>query len=163
MKKETKLNPQLRFWRVLNKYCVLCIFNVDLLLQCLLWRQHCDYAWAASCTLGQLRGLLSSCVDSLSLRTSLYNSSLLYFLSHPELRRSASAHMRMPFLEDFFWVRLNHFISTNQRTKNNLIEVWSKQLSILSCFFFSSYSEFSLVSNLATCVNCLDLHECKPT
>ena len=29
--------------------------------------------------------------------------------------------------------------------------------------FFSSKSEFSLVSNLATCVNCLVLHECKPT
>ena len=31
-------------------------------------------------------------------------------------------------------------------------------------FFFSSKSEFSLVSNSATCVNnCLNLHECKPT
>ena len=29
--------------------------------------------------------------------------------------------------------------------------------------FFSSKSELWLVSNLATCVNCLVLHECKPT
>ena len=54
------------------------------------------------------------------------------------------------------------FHNYKKRTKNNLIEVWRKQFSIWVAFF-SSKSEFSLVSNLATCVNYLDLHECKPT
>ena len=136
-KKETKFNPQLRFWQVLNKYCVFCIFNIDLFLQCHLWWQHCDYAWAASCTLGQLRGLLSSFVDSLSMRTSLYNSSLLYFLIRAEWRYNTSTHMKMPFLEYFFRVRPNHFTSTKK--KNQEQSHWSVKKAVINIelLFFS--------------------------
>ena len=134
--KNQTFNPQLSFWQVLNKYCVFWLFYIDLLLQCCLWWHHCDYAWVASCTFGQLCGLLSSFVESLSMRKHLYNSSALYFLKHSELRHNAAAHMKMLFLEYFFLSETESFHKYKKRTKNNLIEVWRKQLSILSCCFF---------------------------
>ena len=75
IKKETKLNPQLRFWQVLNKYCVFCFFNIELISDCSPYGEHCGYAWAAPCINGQLCGLLCIFVASVSLRTSLSNSS----------------------------------------------------------------------------------------
>ena len=118
-----KLNPQLSFWQVLNKYCVFWLFYIDLLLQCCLWWHHCDYAWVASCTFGQLCGLLSSFVDSLSMRKHLYNSSVLYFLKHSELRHNASAHMKMLLLEYFF---LNETESFHKYKKKEPRTIWLK-------------------------------------
>ena len=155
IKKETKLNPQLRFWQVLYKHWP--AVGLPSLWTVLWLRVSCFLNfWAAACSVEQF------CRFSFDENVFVqFKSTLLSKICR--MQAYAFAHIRLPILECFFCVRLNQFISTNKRTKNNLMEVWRKQLSILSSFFFSSNSEFSLVSNLATCVNCLDLHECKPT
>ena len=143
IKKTQTFNPQLRFWQVLNKNCVFWLFYIDLLLQCCQWRQQCNYAWVSSCTLEQLRGLLSSFVDSLSMRTSLYNSSLLYFLLHSEWKHS-TAHMKMRCLEKFFWVRPNHFTSTKKEPRTISLKCEESSYQYWVAFFL--FQKWILIS-----------------
>ena len=128
--KNQTFNPQLSFWQVLNKNCVFWLFYIDLLLQCCLWWHHCDYAWVASCTFGQLCGLLSSFVESLSMRKHLYNSSALYFLKHSELRHNAAAHMKMLFLEYFFLSETESF--QDYKKKNQEQSYWSVKKAVVN-------------------------------
>ena len=109
--KETKLNPQLRFWQVLYKSYVSCTLGAAA------WsvEQFCSFSFDENVFV-QFRSTLLSKIC--------------------RMEACAFAHMRLPILECFFCVRLNQYISTNKRTKNNLFEVLRKQLSILSCFFF---------------------------